>query len=382
MVDCMLDKMKNLDDLNFISNICHGTVWKEKVKKLPADAVIVPYLLYQDDHDVTCTSSSKSVCNKVSACYISFPLLDDDEKSMLENIFMSCLTKSSDLIHGQGANFNPPAHLLNELESEGLNVGSDELPSKIYFVMAALIADNLALNTMLGFTRSFSANHCCRLCSVHKDVMHTQTTKDSSIIRNEMNYWHNLLMNDVSATGIREPVPFMNIGSFNVYDNKSVDFMHDFLEGICHSELCSVLNNFIFEKKYFDLKTLNIRKRSFPYHHADLGNLSTTISDMHLKNKKLKMSASEMLNFTHYLPLLIHDLVPLDDEVWKFLILFLNLTDFCLLPSYDEASLQKFSSLITEHHSQYINLFGHLTPKHHNVVHYPTVIRMLDQLNN
>lgn len=103
---------------------------------------------------------------------------------------------------------------------------------------------------MLGFTRSFAANHPCRICKIRKDTM-TSLCKEifaKSFLRNEANYWEDVSSNDVSASGIRESCIFCKINSFKITDNISVDIMHDLFEGICHIELCNIVANFILEK--------------------------------------------------------------------------------------------------------------------------------------
>lgn len=42
------------------------------------------------------------------------------------------------------------------------------------------------------------------------------------------------------------------------------------------------------------------------------------------------MSAREMLTFTIYLPLMIGDIIPDEDEVWKFLLNFIDIIDLVL----------------------------------------------------
>lgn len=151
VMDAMVENLKKYEtDKDLISNICQGSVWKSKIESFDKQKVIIPYILYQDDHDITCTSSSKSGKNKTSAFYITFPLQTDNEKSKLENIFVSCLTKSSDLVHGMSANYNNFVQQLKELEDNGVDITYNRERTTIFFVMGVMVGDNLSLNTILG----------------------------------------------------------------------------------------------------------------------------------------------------------------------------------------------------------------------------------------
>lgn len=53
---------------------------------------------------------------------------------------------------------------LNDLKIKGIIVDSKTGPVHIYFCMALVLGDNLALNTILEFQESFRANLFCRIC--------------------------------------------------------------------------------------------------------------------------------------------------------------------------------------------------------------------------
>lgn len=88
------------------------------------------------------------------------------------------------------------------------------------------------------------------------------------------------------------------------------------------------------------------------------------------------MCAREMWTFIHYFSLMIGDLIPLDDEVWIFFINFLKLIDLLLVYSFTEDKVLHLQRLIKINNDSYVKLFNDtLKPKHHLLVHYPTVIR-------
>jgi len=88
------------------------------------------------------------------------------------------------------------------------------------------------------------------------------------------------------------------------------------------------------------------------------------------------MSAREMMTFIMYFPIMIGDLVPSDDVVWKFLINFVEIIDILLCFDIDERNILILENKIKTHNSDYITLFNDtLKPKFHNLTHYPNIIR-------
>lgn len=88
------------------------------------------------------------------------------------------------------------------------------------------------------------------------------------------------------------------------------------------------------------------------------------------------MTASEMMTFVYYLPLLIGDLVPEDDEVWQFLCNLISIIDILLLKSINASAINLLAIKIKTHHLDKIQLFNiNLKPKDHLLTHYPNFIR-------
>lgn len=373
----MINKAKELENSSKISNIINGSVWKEKIK-LFKNKLCIPYLLYQDDFELDNPLGSKAGVDKISAFYMSFPLLSDSEISKLHNILSCCYIKSSDSSYGNAANLMPLVTKLKELEESGINVPSKNGTVHVHLILAAITADNLGLNSILGFTKSFSANNFCRICTCNKSVTQKLVMEDCTKFRTIENYNEALLSKDIPTTGIKENCVFNIIKSFNVIDNVTCDMMHDILEGIAHYELCDILNYFIIEKKYFSLSVLNSRKYAFDYGPTDSKNKTVDVKIKHITNKRLRMSASEMKSFLHFLPFIIGDFVPINDKVWGLLRLLIRLVENASLPNFTIETLVEFRALIAEHHQLYLNIFdGHLMPKHHFITHYISAIKKL-----
>lgn len=101
---------------------------------------------------------------------------------------------------------------------------------------------------------------------------------------------------------------------------------------------------------------------------------STIITCDHIRAEKLRFSASEMLFFVRHFGLMIEDLVPEIEEVWQLYIRLIQILDSSTAPFVDTNLSTYLTTLIAEHHELYCKLFSKtLKPKHHNMIHYPSM---------
>lgn len=194
-------------------------------------------------------------------------------------------------------------------------------------------------------------------------------------MRNTENYDNDILTNDYTLTGIREKCLFNELPTFHAVNNTCVDIMHDIFEGVGKYVLCKVILNLI-KSKFFSIETLNYKKQMFNYSQAEIGNISPPL-DMNLLNKNnIKMSASEMMTFIHFLPLIIGDLVPLNNCDWTILISLIAIVDIVLDSSISEQKLEKLESAVVRLNSKFVEKYDtNLKPKFHFLVHYVSTIR-------
>jgi len=139
-----------------LEHFVQGTLWKEKI--IPYNnKIVIPYFLYIDDFEVNNPLSSHSFCHSICAIYYSFPLSD---QSKLTNIFIAALLKSVDVKNfGNDLCLKQLINHLNKLEVDGLPIKTSEGIKQVYFVLGLVVGDNLGLNCILEFSKSFSANY-------------------------------------------------------------------------------------------------------------------------------------------------------------------------------------------------------------------------------
>lgn len=354
-----------------ISSFTDGNLWKEKIS-IYENEICIPYFLYFDDFEINNPLGSHR--QSITGIYYSFPLIDNCSK--LQNIFTAGFVKALDFkTFGNDACLKYLINEINSMAIEGLIINTSEGQIRVHFILALVLGDNLGLNSICDFSKSFSSNYFCRFCKCHKSLTKLLCEEKSEYFRNKQNYEQDVIKNDSGESGILANSILNKIHLFHVVKNYSLDIMHDIFEGICHYDVCHIIKYYVNEAKIFTLDTLNLRKQYFDYGEIESGNISNSIQNIHLSKSHLKMTASEMKCFIHYFPLMIGDLIPEDDDVWMFFICLSNIIDLILSDSFNNESLSLLRILIKEHNEKYLLLFKDtLKPKHHNLIHYPTII--------
>lgn len=183
--------------------------------------------------------------------------------------------------------------------------------------MSCIAGDNLGLNTILGFSKSFNSSQCCRICLASKNEIQKQVQEDVNIIRTIENYTTHC---EENMFGMQENCVFNTIPSFHVIENLSVDPMHDLLEGICRYDIGKTLNNLINKNQFFTLQVFHERIRFF--NKTSFGeNIIPLITSDFIKKEHIIISASEMKYLVLNLSLFVGDLVPVNNQFWELYLL-------------------------------------------------------------
>lgn len=374
----LLDMLEYMDRLHKSSryvNFIKGELWEKKSKMYP-NKCLVPYFLYADDFEINNALGSHAGTHSICNFYYSFPCMPYNDSKM-ENIFLAAVIKSKDIkIHGTEKCLGTLVNELKFLEEEGVDIWtSDGKLYHVHFILGLILGDNLGLNNLLGFNKSFNGMFC-RFCRLEKEGCRKECEEQQNKMRNVLNYNLDVQEGNPSESGIANECCFNSIPSFHAVDNFSVDVMHDIFEGVCHYDICDIILHFINVKKYFSLEKLNSRKKNFEYGPTEIDNISNEITITHLKKQHLRMSAREMMSFIMYFPLMVGDLIPFDDEIWGFLLKLVEIIDLVLSFEVTDVSISTLKTRIKEHNNQYILYFKKpLKPKFHILTHYPTVLQ-------
>lgn len=266
--------------------------------------------------------------------------------------------------------------MIKKLELEGIIINTNQGEKKIHFIMGILLGDNLGLNVTLGFSKSFSSNYFCRFCLMQKSETKQSCSEKEELLRNRINYRQSFEKEVLHETGISGICGFNEIPSFHCTENFSVDVMHDLYEGICHQIICESLLYYIKVMNYFDMNEINIRLKTFKYNDHDKGNEKLSVTFKELENRKLRMSARQMMAFCQYFSVLFGDLIHYGDQVWVFLTKFFELLEDLLCYEVSTSLIKEVSSKIEYINKTFQVLFKkQLTPKFHILTHYPTILK-------
>lgn len=371
-----IQNMKDLQSQSEIRNYVNGSLWKNIVKKYK-NKIVIPYFMYFDDFEINNPLGPHSGEQKMCGCYYSFPTVPNHHLSKLNNIFIACLFKSKDQsTFGNRAVLSKLIEKIKSLERDGISLEIDGTNVRVYFVLGLVIGDNLGLNTILGFTKSFNSHFYCRACKRNKFEMQKDTKEHSNYLRNVENYNEDVSLNNYKLTGIRENSIFNSIDNFHVIENTCFDIMHDLFEGVCKYTVSKVLLHFITIDKYFSIDVLNYRKQMFQYGETEIGNISQIIELTTLQNNNIKMTASEMHTFIHFLPIILGDLIPRENEMWALITTLVEIIDTVSSSTITDYILKNLDLNIEKFNSLYIEIFEeHLKPKFHFLVHYSSTIK-------
>ena len=258
----IVENIEKIKSNSLIDSVIKGDFWKSVTANLN-DKIIFPLILYFDDVEINNPLGSHKTIKKIGACYMSIPVIPAKYASKLENIFLFQLhSYENHKMLGNHKIFNKIIDELVELETKGITVKINGEEKQVFFVLPFIVGDNLGLNTILGFNKSFNSLYCCRICTIPKNELKVATKENEKYLRTKSEYSQHC---SEKTFGILESWAFNKIPSFHVTDNFLVDPMHDLLEGVCRYDIAKILDSFINKDKLFTLDILNERIATFNY---------------------------------------------------------------------------------------------------------------------
>jgi len=136
----------------------------------------------------------------VYACLKSFP---PRFNSQLKNLFLTLLLYSDDRsVYTNEAILRKLVEEIKSLQEAGIRLNVAGQQCEIRFVLVQIVGD-LGLNSILGYTESFSANHFCRVCRISKHSAPKKCVEEQNLLRNAVNYAADVALDDLSQTGVK-----------------------------------------------------------------------------------------------------------------------------------------------------------------------------------
>ncbi|XP_033231553.1 uncharacterized protein LOC117182573, partial [Belonocnema kinseyi] len=229
---------------------------------------------------------------------------------------------------------------INYLQDNGLSFKLNGEEIMIYFAIGLFMANNLGLNSAMGYVESFRGTYFCRLCKAKLKDTHHDCYERKHLLRKKEEYEEDL-EKGMYQSGLKEYSIWNEIKYFHIFDDFYMDVFHDFNEEGLKYDMSHVLYHYLFEiDNPISLEFLNTRLRTFNYKLNGISNKPPLITI---------------------------------DEAKK---------SICRCPEVRSTNVQieccaLLDKLVAEHHQLYIKLFKDtLKPKHHNMVHYGRIMSM------
>ncbi|CAD6224836.1 GSCOCG00005577001-RA-CDS [Cotesia congregata] len=372
------------NETDALYNIMQAELWKSNASSRLGQ-IVLPLLVYFDGFDTGNVFGSHCGSNSIGGLYYTLACIPPQYRSQLNFIFIGQLIYDQDRkIFGNDATFGRIIEEFKQLRTKGINIQVNNMIKTIYFEVILITGDNLGLNGILGFVESFGVSkYYCRFCKMSRTTCEEQFVEDENLIRNKKQYDSDLIINNISLTGIKEKSVWNKLHNFHVTTNSAVDISHDMFEGVCIDTLKMILHHFIFKEQLFDVDTLNRRITLFDYGISEKSSKPpniTTDSTSEFK-LKIKMSASEMTCFVRYLGLMIGDLVPRNHKVWDVWIQLRYIISMITSPVVYQSMIIKLKSWISKFLILQTQTFNwKIKPKAHFLTHYPRMMNLIGPL--
>ncbi|XP_051164481.1 uncharacterized protein LOC127283564 [Leptopilina boulardi] len=344
----------------------------------------VALLFYFDEFETVNPLGSKTGGHKLGAIYCTFRNLPNEFNACLENIMLVALFYSADIkTCGMSNILRPLIDDLKIFESRGIPIGEYTIRGTI----AAFSFDNLGGNMLYALPESFANTYYCRICTVSYEEAKTMILEKEEYLRSE-------ILNprceddEFSRTiGCKFETIFSELSHFDPFDCLSVDIAHDLPEGLLQLEIKLFLKEAVEVRKLIKLIDLNERIKIFSYGINESKNKPSPIV-LKKPGNRVGQRAAQTRCLSMYLPLILSDVLkkayeksdPIIEK-WEVLKLLLQIMQIVYSPVFSNAMVAELKELIVQHHSLFLQFLGdHLLPKHHFLLHYPLVIKLMGPL--
>lgn len=336
--------------------------------------------LFTDEFDPCDPLKSISGVHKVIAFYFQIRNLPRQYLSKLDSIYLVALCNSNDLKNEYMSVNNILEVIVNDikiLENVGITIGDVNLKGGLL----NMCFDNLGANICLGLSGSFSANYYCRFCETKKELCQKMTSENSVSLRTRTKY-EEIIANikDMPALslnescGIKSYCALNDLRSFHMLENWSVDIMHDVLEG-CAQFLLNNITAFCIDNKIVSARNLEDKILFFNYGAQHKKDIPRKIN---VEKRSIHLSAAQTYCLMLYIPYILDEYREKLSKIWETFETMQQIVTIIFSTQIKESDIIRLTDLIEAHLTSVMEIFKiKLLPKHHFLVHYPSVIRKM-----
>lgn len=215
---------------------CCGDVYKTSVF-FSSNPLAIQLKLFIDDFEPCAALKSRAGKHKTTGIYIQINNMPQKYLSKVNNIYLLALCDASDTKHEYTNSNNVIETIVSEIKELQKNGISTKSGVNLKGTLIYTMFDNLGGNALFGLSGSFSSTHYCRICCAEKQICHSMTKEDASLIRTVESYTNSLQRAQTEPTqrhyeGVKSHCFLNEIEHFHIMENITVDIMHDILEGV------------------------------------------------------------------------------------------------------------------------------------------------------
>lgn len=369
---------------NFLTSYRDGSFYEQNHFFNSSDKKI-EIILYQDTFEVCNPLSSSKRKHNLFAVYMSFGNIYSYHRSKIQNIQLVLLCKEQYVKYfGYNCVLNKLIDDLCSLETYGINVEIFGKSKTIKGSLVAVIGDNLGSHQIGGFTENFSkTEYLCRYCFYSRNNL---KNKDVVItdLRNPENY-------DLAVKNLEQDV---NLGAFRGVKGKSIlnrlkyfhvcnpglppCLAHDIFEGVAKKDFNIIVLTFVQQ----GIVTYNYLNSKYRYIAKKL-KVKLSFPNLSCHQNNLPGTAYENMYFIIYFPFVMYDRIfDRECDVWNMFLILLEICRFVLAPKISLKQVDYLSFSIKEYFIIRSIVFpnSNLIPKHHYLMHYPSLIKQFGPL--
>ena len=388
--------MQNADIANEISlkrqhgsrilDFCDGTTYTQHTLFSSEDNAL-QIVAYYDELEVCNPIGAYVKKHKLGCIFFSIGNIRPRYRSSLKSIFLVAVGKYVDIEeYGIDAFLRPFVEDLKVLYCDGIQVQN----STYYGALLAFLADTKAAHLLGGFKESMSfANRICRSCMATTTDVQSCIKESDCILRTPEVHFDDCQKltgqaNDPHSvrTGINRLSILEEVPEFSVVNGLPHDIMHDLFEGVVNYEL-KYFMSYCLDQKYFSIAEFNQRVSNFDFGDRDKPATidRTRITD---PEKKIRQSAGQMISLILYLPVIVGDKIPQENENWHSILVLVKICQIALSWCYSADTATYFRVLVEEKLSLLRRLYSSITlkPKMHYLVHYASQMERFGPLIN